>query len=176
MKPNTCEHLQVELNSAIARGAKQYVILGAGLDTYADLHRNTNLRVFELDHPAAQERSLGSALEAAGFQTGEVSFFSWLGVSPYSGARATLEALAFIGSLPAGSGLMFDYAVRSAPVPGEETAMDALASRIAAPGEPPQLSVDSRALEKFLRCVGFNEVEDLRAPPGPAHHVVTARV
>src|ERR1043165_626117 len=44
-----------ELALAVERGATQYVLLGAGLDTYA--HRNpygSKLRIFEVDHPATQ--------------------------------------------------------------------------------------------------------------------------
>jgi methyltransferase (TIGR00027 family) len=188
-------HAEDELTSALARGASQYVILGAGLDTYAYRNPNTTLRVFEVDHRSTQAwkrtrldaagitippslafvpadfeaGTLPSALEGAGFQAGEVSFFSWLGVAPYASARATLGALAFIGSLPTGSGVVFDYAVRrplfdEAFDPAEETAMDALASRFAAPGEAPELFVDSQALDKLLRSAGFHVVEDL----GPA--------
>jgi methyltransferase (TIGR00027 family) len=131
-------HAEDELNAATSRGAKQYVIIGAGLDTYAYRNHDTNLRVFEVDHPATQawkrtqldtagiaippslafvptefeERTLPSALESAGFRAGETSFFSWFGVSPYPSAQATIETLAFIASLPTGSGVVFDYADR----------------------------------------------------------------
>ena len=45
-----------ELARAIARGARQYVILGAGLDTFAyrNPYSELGLRVFEVDHPATQ--------------------------------------------------------------------------------------------------------------------------
>jgi methyltransferase (TIGR00027 family) len=206
-------HAEDELNAAIARGATQYVIMGAGLDTYEYRNQNEHLRVFEVDlkrrrldaagiaiPPALvfvpadiDGRTLPLALADAGFQASQVSFFSWLGVSLYPSAQATLATLAFIGSLPAGSGVVLDYAVRrSLPDPGAETAMDALASRFAGPGESLQLSVNSGALDKLLRAVGFHEVEDLgpseidkryfsdredgiRLAPGPVH-LVTARV
>ena len=49
-----CEEM---LNNAIMIGAKQYVILGAGMDTFA--YRNPDLpdkiQVFEVDHPATQQ-------------------------------------------------------------------------------------------------------------------------
>jgi len=217
-------HAEDELSAAMSRGATQYVILGAGLDTYAYRNQNTNLRIFEVDHPATQawkrarldaagmaippsltfvptnfeEQLLAPALEGAGFRAGQISFFSWLGASPYPSAEATLETLAFIGSLPAGSGVVFDYAVRrTAFDPAwfdspEETAMDALASRLAAEDQAPELLVDSRALDRLLKSAGFGEVEDLgpaeihrryfshrtdgpRMPPGLVH-LVTARV
>src|SRR5580700_10565650 len=42
-----------QLARAIDRGVRQYVVLGAGLDTYAYRSR-TGVRVFEADHPATQ--------------------------------------------------------------------------------------------------------------------------
>jgi len=45
------------LGEAVASGVRQYVLLGAGLDTFA--YRNPyaaeGLRVFEVDHPATQQ-------------------------------------------------------------------------------------------------------------------------
>jgi methyltransferase (TIGR00027 family) len=177
-----------ELAAAIGRGATQYVVLGAGLDTYAYRNTHTRLRVFEVDHPATQawkrkqlddagitipssltfvptdfeEQSLDSALESSGFQAGEISFFSWLGVTPYLTAEAAMATLAFIGSLPTGSGVVFDYAVeRSSLDAVEQMAMDALASRVARAGEPFRLFLDPRALNRMLRAAGFHEIEDL---------------
>lgn len=180
-----------ELAQAIARGATQYVVLGAGLDTYAYRNAHPRLRVFEVDHPATQawkgkqleaagiaipsslifvptdfeEQSLGAVLENFGFQTREISFFSWLGVTPYLTAEAAMAALAFIGSLPAGSGVVFDYAVeRSSLDSVEQMAMDALASRVASVGEPFRLFLNPRALYRMLKAAGFDQIEDL----GPA--------
>jgi len=177
-----------ELAAAIARGATQYVVLGAGLDTYAYRNTHPRLRVFEVDHPATQawkrkqlddagiaipssltfvptdfeEQSLDSALESSGFQAGEISFFSWLGVTPYLTAEAAMATLGFIGSLRAGSGVVFDYAVeRSSLDAVEQMAMDALASRVARAGEPFRLFLDPRALNRMLRAAGFHEIEDL---------------
>jgi methyltransferase (TIGR00027 family) len=177
-----------ELTVAIARGATQYVSLGAGLDTYAYRSTHSQLRVFEVDHPATQawkrmrleasgieipssltfvptnfeEQTLCSALQSSGFQRDKVSFFSWLGVTPYLTATSAIATLAFIGSLPAGSGVVFDYAIERSSLNSEEQmAMDALASRVARAGEPFRLFLDSRALERMLRVAGFSEVEDL---------------
>jgi methyltransferase (TIGR00027 family) len=208
-------HAEDVLNSGVARGATQYVILGAGLDTYAYRNGNPNLRVFEVDHPATQdwkrrrlntagiaiprtvafvptafeEGTLQTALEEANFSPHEISVFSWLGISPDPCPQATMDTLAFIGSLPAGSSVAFDYAVsRSSLDPVEEMAMDGLASRVAAPGESVRLLLDSGALHRVLRCAGFHQIRDLgpaeieeiyfshrvdglRPPPGLAHLV-----
>lgn len=177
-----------ELAAAVARGATQYVVLGAGLDTYAYRNVHPRLRVFEVDHPATQawklkqlddagiavpssltfvptdfeQQSLGSALANSGFDAGEISFFSWLGVTPYLTAEAALATLAFIGSLPPGSGVVFDYAVeRSSLDPVEQMALDALASRVARVGEPFRLFLDPRALNRMLGLAGFHQIEDL---------------
>lgn len=177
-----------ELNAAIARGATQYVVLGAGLDTYAYRNTPSRLRVFEVDYPATQvwkrtrleaeriaippcltfvptnfeEQSLSSVLEWSGFEPDKISFFSWLGVTPYLTAPAAIATLAFIGSLPSGSGVVFDYAVERSSLNSEEQmAMDALASRVARAGEPFRLFLDSRALRRLLSTTGFGEIEDL---------------
>ncbi len=46
-----------ELAKALERGVRQYVILGAGLDTFAyrNQYPENSLKVFEVDYPAAQE-------------------------------------------------------------------------------------------------------------------------
>jgi methyltransferase (TIGR00027 family) len=179
-----------ELSAAIARGAAQYVVLGAGLDTYAYRNRApaSDLRVFEVDHPATQawkqtrlaeagiaipsslrfvpvdfeKETLASALEDAGFDRTRITFFSWLGVTPYLTAEATMTTLVFIASLPAGSGVVFDYAVeRSSLSPLEQMALDALASRVARAGEPFQLFLEPQALGAMLRAAGFHHLEDL---------------
>jgi methyltransferase (TIGR00027 family) len=179
-----------QLAAAVGRGAMQYVVLGAGLDTYAYRNSYPGLRVFEVDHPLTQTwkrdrlaaggirtpasltfvatdfeaQTLHSVLQDAGFQTGEVSFFSWLGVAPYLTAEAAMATVAFIGSMPVGSGVVFDYAVeRSSLSAAEQMAMDALASRIARAGEPFRLFIDPRALEEMLRAAGFHTIEDLGA-------------
>lgn len=180
-----------QLAAAIERGATQYVILGAGLDTYAYRNPYNQLRVFEVDYPATQAwkrarldaariatpssmtfvptdfeaQTLDSVLQDSGFQLDQVSFFSWLGVTPYLTASAAIATLAFIGSLPRGSGVVFDYAVeRSSLDAAEQLALDALASRVARAGEPFRLFIDPRALGAMLRAAGFNAIEDL----GPA--------
>jgi len=180
-----------ELTAAIALGAAQYVILGAGLDTYAYRSAHSQLRVFEVDHPATQswkrarlesegiaipscltfvptdfeEQSLWSALQSSGFQRDKVTFFSWLGVTPYLTAASVIATLAFIGSLPAGSGVLFDYAIERSSLDSEQQmAMDALASRVAKAGEPFRLFLKPHALERMLKAAGFRDVEDM----GPA--------
>ena len=181
-----------ELARAVERGVRQYVVLGAGLDTFA--YRNPyaapGLRVFEVDHPATQawkrgrllsagieipaqivfvavdfeRQSLADALPSSGFLAGEPAFFSWLGVVPYLTEGAFLATMSFIAGLPPASGVVFDYAVpRHALSPREQLALDALASRVAAAGEPFQLFFEPAALAAQVRRLGFRHLVDLDA-------------
>lgn len=182
-------HAEDELTEAIARGATQYVVLGAGLDTYAcRTARPQTLRVFEVDHPATQawkrsrletagisipstltfvpvdfERErLPDALHTAGFDPAQITFFSWLGVTPYLTAEAAISTLTFIASMPPDSAVVFDYAVtRSSLEPQEQLALDVLASRVAKAGEPFQLFLEPDALAGMLKAAGFHHLEDL---------------
>ena len=179
-----------EAAAAFQRGVRQLVLLGAGLDTFA--YRSpfaaSGLRVFEVDHPATQtwkrellaesgiaaplslsfvaldfeKGSLAEALGQAGLRPDQPAFFSWLGVVPYLTLEAAKSTLAWIGGLPAGSGVVFDYAVSPASLdPLQRAAFDALASRVARAGEPFRLFFEPAELARMLRELGFRDIEDL---------------
>ncbi len=175
-----------ELRRAVERGVRQYVVLGAGLDTFAYRSPWADLRIFEVDHPATQSwkrerveaagiaapgalsyapvdferQSLEDGLPAAGFSIRDSAFFSWLGVVPYLTDEAFRATLRFIASLPPASGVAFDFAVdRSLLSAPEQAAFDALASRVASAGEPFRLFFDPQALVRTLRDIGFAEVD-----------------
>jgi methyltransferase (TIGR00027 family) len=182
-----------ELARAIGRGARQYVILGAGLDTFAyrNPHAEAALRVFEVDHPATQawkrerlaaagiripgslifapvdfeRESLSDGLEQTNFEREAVTFFSWLGVTPYLTSEAMTATLAFIASMPTGSGVVFDYALpRSSLNWLGRLIFDRLAERVAAAGEPFRLFSEPESLRGQLCRMGFTALEDLGAP------------
>jgi methyltransferase (TIGR00027 family) len=179
-----------QLAVAVQRGIRQYVVLGAGLDTFAyrNPFQSAGLRVFEVDHPATQEwkraqlrdagiaipeemtfaavdferQSLQEGLLAAGFDQRQPAFFSWLGVTPYLSRPAFDATVAFIASLPAGSGVVFDFAIeRSLLSPLQQLALDRMAERVARAGEPFQLFFDPAALALDLARLGFGNIEDL---------------
>jgi methyltransferase (TIGR00027 family) len=181
-----------QLAAAVATGVWQYVVLGAGLDTFAyrNPHRQAGLRVFEVDHPSTQawkrdqlrtagirvpddvvyastdfeQQSLAEALERVGFRTGQSAFFSWLGVVPYLTEPAFTQTLAFIAAMPWPSGVVFDYAAeRSTLSLRERLARDALAERVASAGEPFQLFFGAGEAAGRLQQMGFRDVEDLSA-------------
>lgn len=146
-------------------GVAQYVILGAGLDTFA--YRQPafakGLRIFEVDHPATQawkrqrisargiaapanlrfvpvdfERErLGECLAAHGFGGAEPAFFSWLGVVMFLTAQALEATLRFVASLPRGSGIALSFNPPDESLEGEhlELARQSVI-RCASRGEP----------------------------------------
>ncbi|MGA8439659.1 MAG: class I SAM-dependent methyltransferase [Candidatus Sulfotelmatobacter sp.] len=178
-----------ELARAVAQGVTQYGILGAGLDTFAYRNPHPGLRVFEIDHPATQawkreqlqaaairippsltfvpidleQQTLESGLHDCGFNTTTAAFFSWLGVTPYLTHAACLTTLSLIARMSAGSGVVFDFAVDPALLnPGQRQALEALAKRVAAAGEPFQLFFDPEKLQEELKSLGFHRTEFLQ--------------
>ena len=176
------------LAEAVSRGVRQYVVLGAGLDTFAWRNPWPDLHVFETDFPATQHwkrqrlanvgmaeppsltfapvdfesQTLADGLNAAGFQLDRPAYFSWLGVTMYLTSEAFESTVAFIGALPTGSGVTFDYAVeRSELGLFEKLALDHLSRKVAALGEPFQLFFRPAELAATMRRLGFNEIEDV---------------
>jgi methyltransferase (TIGR00027 family) len=179
-----------QLGAAVAQGVRQYVVLGAGLDTFAYRNRfaNQGLRVFEVDHPATQawkrelltqakinvpsdmkfvpvnfeRQRLRDELQLQGFRLTEPAFFSWLGVVIYLTREAFATTLSFARSMPPASGIAFDYGVaRSSLSIRERLVLAVLTRRVGAAGEPFRLFFDSRELANELARMGFARVEDL---------------
>lgn len=181
-------YVEDRLAEAVSNGTEQYVILGAGLDTFAYRNPFPSLRVFEVDFPATQEwkremlaeagialpsnlvfvpldfehKSLTEGLAEAGLDSHRPAFFGWLGVVPYltlGGFRATLSA---VKQMPAGTAVSFDYAFApetlSAP---RRLVFDALSARVAAAGEPFRLFFMPEELESELHRAGFSRVEQV---------------
>ena len=174
------------LAAAVARGVRQYVVLGAGLDTFALRNPFADLKVFEVDHPATQawkrERSreaalapsqtltfapvdferqtLAAGLAAAGFQAGEPAFFAWLGVVVYLTRTAVFETLAYIAG--GAHEVVFDYGEPNAAFPKDRQPwLAAREARLAQMGEPWLTRFEPPELATKLSELGFDEVEDL---------------
>jgi len=177
------------LAAAVAQGVTQYVLLGAGLDTFAHRNPYPQLRVFEVDHPATQQwkrdliqtnalpvpesliytpvdfecQSLPEQLFGVGFDPKAATFFAWLGVVPYLTLEAFRATAAFIASQPAGTGVVLDYGQpRSALPVFEQLAYDSLASRVQQAGEPFQLFFTPPKIASEF--AGFYNLEDLGFP------------
>jgi len=178
-----------ELARAVGQGVKQYVVLGAGLDTFAYRNPHAGLRVFEVDHPDTQtwkrdqlqaadieipasltfvpidfeRQTLADGLAQSGFNLNAAAVFSWLGVTPYLTRAACLTTLSFIAKMPAGSGVVFDFAVDPVLLnAGQRQALDALSQRVARYGEPFRLFFDPGKLQDELKGMGFHRTEFLQ--------------
>jgi methyltransferase (TIGR00027 family) len=176
------------LRNAVAEGVTQYVVLGAGLDTFAYRNPYDQVRVFEIDHPATQQwkrhllaeaaiaippsltfaavdftkQTLGEGLAQTAFDFDKPAFFSWLGVTPYLTLEAFRATIQVIAAMPKGSGVTFEYALsRSLLSFREKVALDLLAERVAMAGEPFQLFFSPEEMQRELRSAGFGEIEEL---------------
>jgi methyltransferase (TIGR00027 family) len=189
------------LGVAVAAGVRQYVVLGAGLDTFA--YRNPydaqGLRVFEVDHPATQAwkrallgkvrieepasltfvpvdfetQTLPERLISCGFQADAPAYFSWLGVVMYLTRETVMSTLAFVADRPAGSGITFDYLVPPSSLPFlRRIGLWFMSRRVAAAGEPWRTWFDPVTLADHLRGLGFTRLEDLDGPALDARYFV----
>ena len=177
-----------QLRLAVGQGISQYVILGAGLDSFAyrcpDLMRE--LQVYEIDHPASQawkrrrltelgitappelhyvpldfeHETLANGLRTAGFDPKAKAFFSWLGVTQYLTREAVLSTLRQIASISApGSELVFKFIVPAASLGSEKASLvTASAARCAEVGEPWLSFFEPRDLETELKRLGFEQI------------------
>jgi methyltransferase (TIGR00027 family) len=180
-----------ELERAMAAGIKQYVLIGAGLDSFALRRRDLEgqLAVYELDHSATQQlkreklaqiagalpknlvflavnfehRSVAQALVDSSYRPEQRAFFSWLGVTPYLTREATLETLRSLASFAAaGSEIVFNYLIPRERIPIEERAVtDAMYRFVARRGEPMIGEFDPQQLADELRNLGYEVLANL---------------
>jgi methyltransferase (TIGR00027 family) len=189
----TCRSRYTEdaLGRAVGRGVGQYVILGAGLDTFA--YRSGplagQLRVFEVDHPATQDwkrralaaarlaepdsvtfvpadlaaDSLAGRLAAAGFDTAAPALVSWLGVTMYLTRDAIAATLAAIGGLAPGTELVADYMLPEGLRDEAGAGYAALVAQASAERGEPWLSWFAPAeLSDLARRYGFGAIRHVR--------------
>lgn len=176
------------LHAAIARGIRQYVIIGAGLDTFALRQPGLadTLAVFELDHPASQQlkrrllarhggvrrnvefveadfesESVGDALERSRFDASQPCFLSWLGTTFYLTEAATFATLRSIAQSTApGSELVFDFCVpEEALAAHDRKELRALKRLAARRGEPFMASFSPAQLAERIEDLGMELVE-----------------
>jgi methyltransferase (TIGR00027 family) len=175
--------------ACVARGVRQIVILGAGLDTFSlrNPHAGEGARVFEVDYPATQawkrkrlrqcgldlpasltfapvdfeRQSLSEGLAAAGFRADQPAYFQWLGVVPYLTREAIVTTLDFIASI-SGSEVVFDYGepLENYP-PAMRANLTAIAERAAALGEPWLSQFNSADMAALLQARRFGVFADV---------------
>jgi methyltransferase (TIGR00027 family) len=177
-----------QLAQAVQRGTRQFVILGAGLDTFAYRNPHPDLNVFEVDHPATQTwklhlveasgiaipdsvafvpvdfaaQSLLEQLRLTGFKADAAAFFSWLGVTQYLTNETVLSTLKLISSLCPANGVVFDFAIPPSSLDArKQAAFEVLERRVRAAGEPFEAFFQPRDLALELKGMGFHHIEDL---------------
>ena len=178
------------LATAVARGVRQYVLVGAGLDTFA--YRRTDLRdrvqVFELDHPQSQalkrerlaaaglieppnlhfgavdfeHERIGDALARLPFRNDLPAVFAWLGVSMYLTRAAIDDTWRALRAVAAsGSELVFDFIHAAALSDGAPAGIRNLIERTRAVGEPIISGFDPSTLGGELHAAGWTLLERL---------------
>lgn len=171
------------LAEAVAHGIKQFVILGAGMDTFA--YRQPawadGLQIFELDHPASQtvkrrklevakipipshleyievdfeNDSLPSVLARSHFNFNEPAFFSCLGVLMYLTEKVVDDILEFVASMPRSSEIVFSFANQGDSQPS------VIERNAEAVGEPWLTKFQPEELEQKLHNLGFSDIQFL---------------
>ena len=178
------------LAERVQHRARQYVILGAGLDSFA--YRQppwaNSLRIYEVDHPITQQwkcdrlrsadiaipsnltfvpidferASIPDALQAAGFAFDSQTLCSWMGVTQYLTPEALESTFRFVLSLPPPSEIIFSFILPQKEISGTEAeAMMIAARRAAEVGEPWVARFRPAELAAKLRLMGFSQIVHL---------------
>lgn len=174
------------LAEAAGRGITQYILLGAGLDTFAFRQPPwaQSLHILEVDHVQTQllkhqlmdaadlsapanvsylsvdfeRESLRESLLRHGVAFDQPTFFSWLGVTMYLQEPAIDAVLRLVADFPSGSEIVLTFA----QPPNEKSDGTArLAARTAALGEPMVSFFTPAAMEIKLRRAGFSGIDFL---------------
>ncbi|MFN2640915.1 MAG: class I SAM-dependent methyltransferase [Actinomycetota bacterium] len=178
-------YVEDRLARAVQRGVRQYVILGAGLDSFA--YRNDfGVKVFELDlpqllkwkrektarakldHPAElnyvpidfESESVMDALRRSHYDVNDPGFLSWVGVTPYLSPEAIESTLRSLASLAIGSEVVLSYCVPS----GMWSSLDRALADFAIPaaesrGEPVRTFFTPKRIQEILASLGFKQVQ-----------------
>ncbi len=179
------------LEDALRQGVRQYVILGAGMDTFAFRRPELSgsLQIYEVDHPVTQAMKrqrlnmlglpfpanlhlvpvnfasdrLTDALPAAGYAPDQPAFFSWLGVSYYLPREVALDTLRTVAAMATrGSRIVFDYMSADAFIPAKAAHLILLMQSITRQmGEPLKTGFDPAALPALLATLGLELRENL---------------
>ncbi len=165
--------IRSELAGAIARGVRQCVVIGSRAPL-AETVVNATQEAFQVfavgeRQPDAEatfvptefaSESLATALERSDFDKLKASLFVWVG-GAYRTFDAAIASLAFIPSLPRGSGVVLDYtAERTSVASLGHAALDVLASRICEGGSAIKHLIQPQAVAAMLCGLGFSKILD----------------
>jgi methyltransferase (TIGR00027 family) len=175
------------LAQAASRGVRQYVMFGAGLDTFPwrqpDFARD--MQIFAVDHPASltqtnrrfrerqfarppnlirvpldlERRCIDEQLAACDFDPDKASFCSALGLIFYLEDEIVDDIFRFVLSLPPPSEIVFSFIPTDADLDGLDLEFARwLAAKVARIGEPWKIRVRPEDIVKRLSDLGFREV------------------
>jgi methyltransferase (TIGR00027 family) len=175
------------VEDAVGNGIRQYVILGAGLDSFSYRRGDLleRLRVFEVDQPVTQSwkrrrlaeigvqgptnlvfapldfehETLAEGLTAAGFDFDEPAVFSWIGVTMYLTLEAITTTLATIAECPAGTRVVLTHNQPKEALQGMGAELESVLARIVTEmGEPMVSLFTPSEIEELLREFGFDDI------------------
>jgi methyltransferase (TIGR00027 family) len=170
--------------AGLAAGRRDYVLLGAGLDTFAWRHpRAGEFTVWEVDHPSTQawkraalSRSGTVALaepanvrfvpaDLAETAVGDLGLpgratWNWLGVTMYLEPQATRAVLRAIAAGSPGTTLVVNFLLAAGTLDALARAVrDSSVAAVAAAGEPVVATYTQDQASNLLRTAGFGQVE-----------------
>ena len=182
-------YVEDELVRLLSSGIAQFVVMGAGLDSFAYRRRDLEktLKVFEVDLPSTQqwkksmlrrlgisspdnlifvpvdfnEQTLMDQLCAFGFKKDVPAFFSWLGVTVYLTKDAIFATLAEVAEAKSGSEIVFEYSLREPFLNNQEQLV--IAEGRKRKREPWVSLFDPVDLMQHLQGIGFTNVTDFGA-------------
>jgi methyltransferase (TIGR00027 family) len=182
-------YTEEKLDAAMRAGIDQYVILGAGLDSFAWRRPDTagRLTIFEIDHPRSQadkrrrleecglavpdnlefiavdfgRETVAEALARSRYSPGRRAFFSMLGTAQYLPREALATTLRSIASIAApGSELVLSYIQpRHLVDPAQLPDHDRAIRASARAGEPFVSFYDPAAFPREVGALGYDLVE-----------------
>ena len=198
LMPITTQHLtrarfaEECLEEAVRRGVRQYVILGAGFDTFAFRRPDLGLTVFEVDLAATMDLKrerlaaadmrcpdslrfvpfdfenddLRTELVAAGLDPAAAAFFNWMGVTYYLTRDAILDNLARLAGIGGpGTEVVLDYLVAAECVQPEDRALfSSMMAFVDKRGEPMISRFDPAAAAAALNPRGLWDVVRNESP------------
>jgi len=189
-----------QISVAAEERVPQYLILGVGFDTFAFRRHGglERLSVFEVDHPATQQRktelleraglnpagrvtfcpvdfervSLTDGLADSGFVPAAPALVTWLGVAMHLTGAAIEETCRFVLSLPSPSRLVFTFfqPPDSTEDPAVREQTESLVQLAAEHGEPMISLFTPAELDESLRGLGFSHVEHFTGAQAEARY------
>lgn len=175
------------VETALGDGVDQYVVLGAGLDSFAYRRPDLleHLCAFEVDHPATQSwkrrrletigvevpsgisfvpvdferQAFRDELLDAGFDSGKSAVVSWIGVTMYLSADAVEQTLGTLAEFADGSRMVLSYDLPATALTGlQRDVRDSLATLVSDIGEPFRTTLEREEIESLLGRMGFDAI------------------